>query len=158
MNAHPLDFTEFLTANNCAMSLRTDQFFYNALAADSSIMETVDGRIFNTARPTADEDEDRVPYIVITLDGVQNDGSTKDDVEGYTDSVQITILCVENDRESLADLTEAVREQCRLYLGENEDDTLAPYDWSFSAEAVGYDSAKPCVYQALVYNCSTNRD
>lgn len=146
------------------MSLRTDQFFYDAIKASSSILEEVDGRIFNPARSTVDEDEDRVPYIIITLDGGSNDSGTKDDVEGDTDTVSISVLIVHNDRESLAELAEAVRLQCRTFLSQVEDDeesedyALAPLDWSFSFGEVAYDDMKPCVFQTLRYQCSTNRE
>lgn len=144
------------------MSLRTDQFFYNALRANEDIIDEVDGRIFNPARSTVDENEDRVPYIVITFDGLTNDASTKDDVEGDTDTVNVGILCVADDREALAELTEAVRTQCREYLASVEDNPsatdydLAPYDWTFTADPVQYDELKPCVFQQLHYQCSTN--
>ena len=110
-----------------------------------------------------DENEDRVPYIIITLDGVTNDIGTKDDVEGDTDTVQIGILCVHHDRESLGALTEAVRKQCIDYLHLAEegqvqtDDSIIPIDWTFTAEGVQYDEMKPCVYQQLHYSCDTNR-
>lgn len=143
------------------MSLRTDQFFYSALSSSPAITDKVQDRIFNPARTTVDENEDRIPYLIITMDGVTNDESTKDDVEGQTDTVEIGVLCVADDRESLADLTEAVRMQMVSYLhqaeeGQEVDDAeLAPYDWSFSASAVMYDEMKPCVYQSLRYVCGT---
>lgn len=146
------------------MSLINDQFFYAALKSSSSIMATVEGRIFNPSRTTADENEDRIPYIIITLDSVTNDTATKDDVEGDTDTVEVSILCVTSDREALAVLAEAVRRQVREYLHHVEEDgseseqAIAPYDWAFSASGVEYDDMKPCVYQTLHYSCSTNRD
>ena len=145
------------------MSLITDKFFFNAIRANTAIWNEVGGRVFNPARSTVDENEDRVPYIIITLDGVTNDTGTKDDVEGDTDSVQIGILCVHHDRESLGALTEAVRNQCIDYLHLAEegqvqtDDSIIPIDWTFTAEGVQYDEVKPCVYQQLHYMCDTKR-
>lgn len=141
------------------MSLRTDQFFYNALRNNSVLYDEIDGRLFNTARPTVDEDEDRVPYIIIILNGGSNDIGTKDDVEGTTDTVNVSILVVANDREELADLTETVRDTCRDYLQSNGGtDSTAPIDWSFSFDTVVYDTMKPCLYQTLRYQCDTYRD
>lgn len=141
------------------MSLATDKFFFNALAASDDIEDVVDGRIFNPARSTADEDEDKVPYIIITLDSVQNIVDTKDnELEGEDDTVQVSILCVADDRESLAELTEMVRTQCREYWeGAGASDTEAPEWWTFSASGVYYDDMKPCTYQTLTYNCETKR-
>lgn len=146
------------------MSLRTDQFFFNALKASDSISTTLDGRIFNPDRSTIDEDEDRIPYIIIRMEGLTNSSQTKDDIEGSTDSVRISLLCVADDRDSLAELTEAIRQQCRSYWESVVDDEtaddhlLAPIDWSFSAGEVNYDAMKPCVYQILTYECDTYRD
>ena len=92
--------------------LAADKFFFDALGASADINGRVEGRIFNPARATIDEEEDRIPYIIITLDSVTNDGQTKDsDVEGDSDTATVSVLCVENDRDSLASLTQAVRNQ-----------------------------------------------
>lgn len=145
------------------MSLRTDQFFFNAIRANTSLWNQVGGRVFNPDRSTVDEKADRIPYLIIHMDGVRNDIGSKDDVEGDTDTVQIGILCVASDRDKLATLTEAVRRQCITYLHQVEEDPtasdrpLAPTDWEFTAEAVNYDEKKPCVWQQLNYKCDTNR-
>ena len=145
------------------MSLQTDKFFFRALKANADIMREVEGRIFNPARSTTDENEDRIPYIIVKMDGLTNDQGTKDDVEGDTDTVQIGIMVVADNRDALAPLTDAVRQQCITYLHQVEEDpnsplkTIAPFDWVFSAEGVQYDPDKPCVYQILNYQCDTNR-
>lgn len=145
------------------MSLQTDKFFFNALKANADIMNEVEGRIFNPARSTTDEKEDRIPYIIVKMDGLTNEQSTKDDVEGDTDKVQIGIMVVADNRDMLAPLTEAVRKQCITYLHQVEEyptsplKNVAPFDWAFSAEGVQYDPDKPCVYQILNYQCDTNR-
>ena len=75
------------------MSLSTDKFFYRALKADTAIMKATGGRIFNPARTTADEKEDRIPYITITLDEVDNQSETKDDIEdGRPHGARVTML------------------------------------------------------------------
>lgn len=137
------------------MSLITDKFFFDALRSDSSLCTLLDGRIFNPARATIDEEEDRVPYIIITLDSVQNDQGTKDDVESATDTATVSILCVGTNREQLATLTQAVRTRCKEYYWAHREDALSPYDWQFSAGPVQYDPMKPCVYQTLTYQCDT---
>jgi len=139
------------------MSLIADIFFYNALMADNELVSMVDGRIFNPARPTVDEEEDQVPYIIISLDGGQNESETKDDVEGLTDNVNVSILCVANDRDALGTITEAVRKQVREYFHEQEDEEGTPNDWQFSFSQVAYDPDKPCCFQTLSYQCDTFR-
>ena len=138
------------------MSLLTDKFFYNALVASEDITAMVDDRIYNPARSNTEEDEDRIPYIIVKFDGLQNNSETKDDgVEGDEDMVNISILCVSGDCDSLGDLTEAVRQQCKIYW-EAGTDEQTPIDWNFSASEVEYDPDKPCCYQLLRYNCTTN--
>ena len=139
------------------MSLTTDIFFYHAIKDCDEIYDIVDGRIFNPARATADEEEDKVPYIIISFDGLQNISESKDDVEGEEDNVQISILCVSNDRDSLGELTEIVRKQVRDYYNANIGNGEAPEDWHFEASQVSFDPDKPCCYQTLIYQCSTIR-
>ena len=146
------------------MSLTTDKFFYIALKANAELMTMTGGRIFNTARSSVDEKEDRLPYVIITYDGMTNNGETKDDVEGYTDTVQIGILCVAHDRDSLAQLTTKVRQQMIDYLHAVEEDSsttganICPDDWRMTSDGVMYDDLKPCFYQTLRYECDTNTD
>ena len=146
------------------MSLTTDKFFYKALKANQTLVTMTKGRIFNTARSSVDEKEDRLPYIIITLDGVANAPSTKDDVEGYTDTVQVSVLCVAHDREKLGQLTVLCRKQLLSYQQLCVQDSMTagaedcPDGWAFSAEAVMYDDLKPCFYQTLHYECDTQTD
>lgn len=139
------------------MSLTTDIFFYNAIMADDAIVTTVEERVFNPARPTADEERDLIPYIIISFGGLQNQSETKDDVEGWTDDVPVHILCVADSRDSLGDLAEAVRLQVREYWKEHDGESGVPLDWHFSASEVSYDPDKPCCYQTLHYDCNSDR-
>ena len=135
--------------------LNTDKFFWDALRTDASVTRATGGRIFNTARPTIEEKHDRVPYVIITFDSLTNDETTKDDeAESPYDSVNVSILCVANDREQLARLTQAVRDRNREYMLD-KGDSYGIEDWQFSAGAVMYDELKPCFYQSLNYNVTT---
>lgn len=146
------------------MSLQTDKIFYKALTSCEEIRHAVDGRIYNTAIPLPDEDLDNVPppYIIVTFDGMSNDASTKDDYEGYSDTVQIGVEIVAEKRGQLAELAELARTTIREFFqnatdeDEDEDFGLVPLDYSFSASGVSYDSLKPCYWQALTYSCDTN--
>ena len=141
------------------MSLLTDKFFYNALTSSQDVMDMVDDRIFNPARSTVDEMEDKIPYLVVTFDGLQNDLETKDEgVEGDEDKVTVGILCVAGDCDSLGALTELVRETCAAYWDTHRSDKLTPIDWAFSASSVLYDADKPCCVQQLIYQCDTHKD
>ena len=120
-------------------------------------MQAVDGRLYSTAIPMPDEDAENVPvpYVIVTFNGLNNEGTTKDDpFEGDTDVVQIGVEVTAINREQLAELTQLVRSTIHDYLTEDVDDERQTIDdYQFSAEAVQYDSLKPCYWQTLRYQC-----
>ena len=146
------------------MSLITDKVFYNALSSSTDLAAYVDDRIYNTSIPVPDDDllNEPVPYIIITFDGMQNEGYTKDNsFEGDTDKVQIGIEITADNREALGTLTQAVRDAVIAYFQDQEGHTtedydLVPEDYTLTAGPVQYDPIKPCFYQILNYNCDTN--
>lgn len=150
------------------MSLITDKVFYSALKANSQIVNKTGGRIYSTAIPEPDEnlDNEPLPYIIITFDGLNNEDSTKDSLyESSVDKVQIGVEVVCKDRESLGELTQAVRSQVLSFFTEYEAPTdpkeedlsrLIPEDYRFTASEISYDPVMPCYYQKLIYSCDTN--
>lgn len=146
------------------MSLITDKVFYNALKSNSELVEQVGGRIYNTSIPVPDEEflNEPLPYIIIHFDGLQNEGWTKDNsYEGSNDKVKIGIEVAAEDRESLGNMMEAIRQTVISYFedadGHTTDDyLLVPDEYDFSATGVQYDSIKPCYWQTLNYVCDTN--
>ena len=144
------------------MSLLTDKVFFNALMSNQSLVLKVGSRIENTSIPVPDDqlDNEPVPYIIITFDGLMNDESTKDSsFEGDNDKVQISIEVTANDREELGDLTTEIRRTIISYFEsddhEKDDYDLIPDDYDFSASNVVYDPTKPCFTQTLTYRCDT---
>lgn len=147
------------------MSLITDQVFYNALRQNADLMAMVGGRIENTSIPVPDDDlaNQPLPYIIITYDGMQNEGFTKDDdYEGNTDKVQIGIEAAASDRETLGEIMQSVRATVKEYFAnaeEGSDDyNLVPFGYALKATPVVYDSLVPCYYQSLQYECDTNTE
>lgn len=144
------------------MSLITDKVFYNALRSNADLMTTVGGRIESTTIPVPDEQflDTPVPYIIITFDGLQNEGFTKDNsFEGNEDKVQVSIEVAANTRDELGDIMQTIRQTVIDYFeGIQKTDVdwpLIPNNYTFSAGAIAYDSMKPCYYQTLTYNCDT---
>lgn len=139
------------------MGLSSDSIFFAALTSSAEVMQTIDGRLYSTAIPMPDEDAENVPvpYIIVTFNGLNNEGTTKDDpFEGDTDVVQIGVEVTAINREQLAELTQLVRSTIHDYLTEDVDDERQTIDdYQFSAEAVQYDSMKPCYWQTLRYQC-----
>ena len=139
------------------MSLRTADFFSRALATSAAVTAIVGDRIFLPARPTIDEEQDTIPYIIIEPGGVTNDEDTKDDdVEGSEDVMSVSILCVAGSHDILIDLCEAARARC-IEAWRIDDDPDCPIQWSFSASEEFYDPVKPCNYLTLSYQCTTKR-
>lgn len=146
------------------MSLITDKVFYNALRSNATLMERVGGRIESTSIPVPDEKflDMPVPYIIITFDGLQNEGFTKDNsFEGENDKVQVSIEVAADTRDDLGEIMQTIRETIIEYFEDDEghawdDYQYIPTNYTFTASPVGYDSVKPCYYQTLTYNCDTN--
>ena len=146
------------------MSLQTDIIFVKALRADEELMaKLAAGDVYNTAIALPDEDLDNapLPYVIVSFDGLTNDIDTKDDpFESDSDAVNISIEIAAKTRTELGQLAEAVRHQVHQYFLDadptDEDADLIPHDYQFSAQAVNYDSLKPCYWQVLTYQCDTN--
>ena len=133
--------------------------------------------------PDLQADNTPVPYVIITFDGLNNQDTTKDDpFEGGTDQVQIGIEIAANDRVELGNIAKRIRRvihedfsyQWRytellradgtplrtsngflMRVLENFDEMIRkmPQDYTFTADAVQYDSMKPCYWQVLHYQC-----
>jgi len=135
------------------MSLATDSIFIAAIQSNPALVEQIGGRLYGTAIPLPDEDADNVPvpYIIVTFNGLNNQNETKDDVyESNDDTVNIGVEVTGETINDLHDLTQAVRDTILSYFRENE---TAVSDYTFSADAIQYDSLKPCYWQTLRYQC-----
>lgn len=140
------------------MSLRIGSGVLKALRASKALQTMlgcdgagVNGRMFYVARKTADEQQDRIPYLIVLPQGITTEGN-KDRFD-ITQIDTVDILCVAADGEQLAALTELVH----LTFQNNivGDDTYFVEDYTFSASAVQYDPDKPCFFQTLTYRITT---
>ena len=142
------------------MGLRTDIIFVRALQSDTELLSLLPaGDIYNTSIALPDEELDNapLPYVIVSFDGLVNDQSTKDDYEGYTDSVTVSIEIAAKTRSQLGELAERIRQTVRAYFrSEPDPEGLVPLDYQFSAHGVQYDSLKPCYWQVLEYQCDVN--
>ena len=147
------------------MSLATDSIFTTALQSNSDLMATLGyvaptltdkgkpARLYGTAIPLPDEDLDNVPvpYVIVTFDGLNNDAGTKDDrYESEYDRVNIGVEVTGKTLKDLHDLTQMVRDTVLAYFRANHTNVE---DYTFSADAIQYDSLKPCYWQTLRYQC-----
>lgn len=133
--------------------LTTDRLFYDALREDMYILGATQGRIYNTIYPEEGSDYEKLPYIIIEHENVQNMSEFKDErVEGSVDQETISVTMVTSgyNREPLADLAQQVRNCIREAVPK-----WGIYDYSFSAGKVLADYDKPCLYQTFTYVCET---
>lgn len=142
------------------MSLKTDLFFARACRRQT-IVETTQNRIFNTGRDDISEEEDKIPYIIITNDGTQNSAQSKDDVcESDYDTDTVSVLIVSDTRSHLAELAEDVRASIRDDVEDMDEEQGKKFgfiieDYTLNAGPVEYDPTKPCFFQKLTYLCET---
>ena len=145
--------------------LNVDLFFTAALRDSADVIEVTEGRIFDPARPLLDEEEDKIPYLIVTYDGGGSSGISKDNVIDDLDGATVSIIAVANDREGLADLTETVSEAIEAAFEDAETaDFYERHDLGFyisgctpSAGPVMMDEEKPCCYQKITYQCDTQK-
>ena len=135
------------------MSLATDSIFIAAIQSNPALVERIGGRLYGTAIPLPDEDADNVPvpYVIVAFNGLNNQNETKDDVyEGCYDTVNIGVEVTGKTIDDLHGLTQMVRDTVLAYFRANNTNVE---DYTFSADAIQYDSLKPCYWQTLRYQC-----
>lgn len=140
------------------MGLKTDSEFVKALRQDTVLMEKVGNRLYGTAIPLPDEDalNAPVPYLIVTFDSLTNQAGTKDDrYESSWDEVNISVEVAGKTLSELHELSQRVRKAVRDYF--LRADTKVE-DYHFSAQAIQYDSLKPCYFQLLSYRCDVYYD
>ena len=147
------------------MSLQTDIIFKKALSSNAELMDMLPAHgVYNTAIPMPENGKDnvKIPYVLVSFDGMENDADTKDDYEGDEDKVEISIEIAAKNREQLADIVIMVRNTIRDYFQnadpEDEDYDLVPQDYTVGASRVIFDDSKPCHWQTLNYHCDTHVD
>ena len=147
------------------MSLQTDIIFVAAIKSDTELLRQLAiGDVYNTAIALPDEDLDNaeVPYVIVSQGEVVNDGTTKDDYEGDTDTVSITIEVAARTRAELGTLADRIRKAVRRYFRASEEGDelhdMVPLDYQFSFKPVTYDPLKPCWWMELNYQCDVKND
>lgn len=150
------------------MSLLTDIAFISALQQDEVLLGMLQaGDVYNTSIALPDENLDNapLPYIIVSYDGMVNDQQTKDDLEGPTDTVDVTIEIAAKTRRELGIIAARVRKTVHDFFSQKWDGTidddlaeLIPDDYQLTASGVQYDSLKPCYWQTLGYQCDTKND
>ena len=148
------------------MGLSTDSIFIDALKSNAELLTTLgqkDGkpaRLYGTAIALPDDDAENVPvpYVIVTFDGLTNMNQTKDDeYESNYDQVQIGVECAAATLKDLHVLTQSVRQTILSYMRRHYELGNAEVEnYLLTADAIQYDSLKPCYWQTLRYQCDVN--
>lgn len=133
-----------------------DEIIYDALKADTELMQAVGGRVKDVLFEVGDDGKDNVPlpYIVVIDGGSQEQPETKDcEWDPAEDHVQCGI---EVSAESPREVRRLVR-MCRKAVARHIktlDYDERPYLDSMSRDGVDWDMMKPCYFDILRYQCT----
>ena len=141
---------------------QVDEIIYDAICADTYIMEAVGSRVVSTCFevPPTDEDNTPIPNIIITDDGFQNQQTTKDCVwEAAEDRVQVGVDVAAASPGEVKTLVRMIRRAVESYIGTlyTQGEEIPELE-SLSSDGLAWDWMKPCYFQRLTYNCIINCD
>lgn len=139
-----------------------DEIIYDAIRADSTLMEAIGGRVVSTCFeiPPTEEDNTPVPNIIITDEGFTNQQTTKDNVwEAIEDRIQVGVDIAAPSPGEVKELVRMVRRAvesyiCQMYTSGSD----IPYLETLSSDGISWDWMKPCYYQKLTYQCTVLAD
>ncbi len=161
MQQQRLSLARFITKSSNTMK-QVDEIIYDAICADAALMEAIGNRVVSTCFeiPPTDEDNTPLPNIIITFDGFQNLEDTKDDLwEGSDDRVQVGVDVAASSPDEVKQLIRSVRRAVNAYIYQmKEDDEEVPHLESLTSDGIQWDWMKPCYYQRLNYQCTTQSD
>jgi hypothetical protein len=135
-----------------------DEIIYDAICADTALMEAIGSRVVSTCFevPPAEADNTPLPNIIVTDDGFQNQNGTKDCVwESGEDRVQVTVDVAADSPKEVKRLIRMVRRavENHIILMSATDGCIPELD-SLSSNGIAWDWMKPCYYQQLSYQCT----
>lgn len=139
-----------------------DEILYNALVADSDLMEAVGSRIRSTCFEVGPGEADNIPLpcIIVIDDGWQNQSETKD--EEWEATYDRVTASIEVDAESPKEVKRLIK-RCRKAVAEYiaqmaEAGEDIPYLDNVQASQLAWDWEKPCYHRTLSYNCEIDID
>lgn len=135
-----------------------DEIIYDAICADTALMEAIGSRVVSTCFevPPAEADNTPLPNIIVTDDGFQNQNGTKDCVwESGEDRVQVTVDVAADSPKEVKRLIRMVRRAVENHIIlMSATDGCIPELESLSSNGIAWDWMKPCYYQQLSYQCT----
>lgn len=139
-------------------SLNIDLFFLSALQRDDTLMDQVGKRVFHTFRGSTAENQDKIPYLIVTADEANSQYSNKEYGMSQLDTATCSVLCVAKSPDDLAELTTAVLNAIDSAFDEEIWDEHEDWDFSIdnitpSADAIEADPEKPCLFRWMHFLC-----
>ena len=139
-----------------------DEILYNALRADTDLMQAVCSHIVSTCFEVGPDEVDNTPLpcIIVTDDGWQNQPETKDtEWEGMEDHVSASIEVDGRSPKEVKQLLKMCRKAVAQHIATLDDqeayDEIPQLD-SVQASQLAWDWMKPCYHQVLTYQCTIN--
>ena len=139
-----------------------DEIIYDAIKADETLMTTIGGRVVSTCFEVSPTEQDNtpLPYIIVTDDGFQNQQTTKDTVwEAAEDRVQVSVEVGAKSPDMVKRLIRMARAAVEHYVVQlYQDGERTPLLESLSSDGIAWDWTKPCYFQRITYQCTTDSD
>ena len=141
---------------------QVDELIYDAIKADTDLMEAIGGRVVSTCFEVSPTEADNtpLPYIIVMDDGFQNQQTTKDNLwEAAEDKVQASVEIGAESAKDVKQLIKMVRRAVESYMGAlyTQGETVPELD-SLTSDGLAWDWTKPCYYQRLTYQCTIQSD
>jgi hypothetical protein len=130
--------------------------------ADAELVAAVGGRIESTCFEVSPDEQDNnpLPCIIVTDDGLTNNVGTKDDVwEGSEDRVQASVEVDGRDPKEVKQLIRMVRKAISDHIASLYDQgEYIPTLQSEQTNGVAWDWMKPCYHSTITYQCDVKND
>lgn len=142
--------------------IELDEIIYDALTADTELMQAVGQRIRSTCFEVGPDETDNTPLpcIIVTDNGSQEQPETKDcEWLPYEEKVQAGIEIDGNSPKEVRTLIRKARKAVAAYIKTlAESDTDIPYLDSIQRDGMAWDWMKPCYFDTLRYNCTLDNN
>ena len=139
-----------------------DEILYDALRANSDLMQAVGERIVSTCFEVGPDGSDNteLPNIIVTDDGWQNQPETKDTTwEGTNDRILASIDVGGRSPKDVKQLISMCRKAVSAEIHRmTEAGEEIPYLDSVQASQLEWDWMKPCYHQSLTYQVTIDNE
>ena len=137
--------------------LRLDKIFFDAITANSELMQVVGGRVKSTCFEVAPDEQDNtpLPYITILDEGKRPAQTTKDDDEWLPSmwTVGAGIEVGGTSPNKVDDIMEKVIKVIADYMKTFDDGDIYLNEGFPQTQGVAWDWLKPCYYDVVHYQC-----